>query len=146
MNKHLQHLLLFETCRFQTKLPGREIVKRIESFLDPFHTNYYGSTWEDGFYIAEKNRQTSMGVRTQNSFAPVVTGKITEQDGITTVSMVFRMNILAMILFIPFYVASLITVIMFPLMLLLLYFAFVKPVERLKDTISSLLVERGRYE
>ncbi len=145
MNKFLQRLFLFEKCEIKTKLSKKEILKKIDSFADPEYTYYYGSISEDGFFIAEKNIKHFTGGHSQNSFAPVAKAKITESDGMTTVSMVIRMNLLVLILFAPIYFISLLTVFFFPFMLILLYFAFVKPAKRLKEAIENLLMADGIY-
>ncbi len=137
----MQRLFLFEKFEIQTKLSKREIRKRIRSFADPEYTDYYGGVSEDGFLVAEKSRKHFAGGHTQNSFAPVAKAKIVESDGISTVSVILRMNLLVLFLFAPIYVASLITIVLFPFMLLWLRFAFVKPAERLKDRIEDLLME-----
>lgn len=142
MNKHLQHLFLFEKFEIQTKLSKQEILKRIEAFADSEHTDYYGSVAEGGFYIAEKNRKYFAGVHTQNPFAPIARGKIDEKDGSCSVCGVLRMNALALILFPPIYLISLLTIVPFPIMLIILHFAFVKPAKRLKDALEGALLEK----
>ena len=139
MNKILQRLFLFEKCEIKTRLPKKEILKKIDSFADLEYTDYWGIISEDGFFIAEKNRKRFTGRFKRNSFAPVAKAKITESDGITTVSMVIRMNILALILFVPIYIISLLTIVLFPFSLILLYFAFIIPEKRLKEAIENLL-------
>ena len=57
MNKHIQHLLLFEKIEIQTKLSKKKILEKIESFADPDYTDYYGSVADDGFFIAEKTER-----------------------------------------------------------------------------------------
>lgn len=145
MNKILQSLLLFEKCEIKTKLPKKEILKKIDSFADPGHTDYYGSVSEDGFLITEKNMKHFPGGHSQNSFAPVAKVKIAESDGMTTVSMVIRMNLLVCILFYPIYIIFLLTVVLFPFIFILLYFAFVKPAKRLKEAIENLLIADDSY-
>ena len=140
MNKRIQHLLLFEKLEIQTKLSKKEILKKIESFADPDYTDYYGSVSDDGFFIVEKNRKNFVGGHTQNSFAPIARAKIDEREGISSVSIVIRMNILVLILFAPIYFISLLLILPFPIMLIILYFAFVKPAKRLKETLENLLL------
>jgi len=145
MNKFLQRLFLFEKCDIKTKLSKKEILQKIDSFADPEYTNYYGSISEDEFFIAEKNIKHFNGGHSHNSFAPVAKAKITESDGMTTVSMVIRMNLLALILFAPIYLVSLLTVVLFPFMLILLRFAFVKPAKRLKEKFEDILMTDDIY-
>ncbi len=52
------------------------------------------------------------------------------------------MNILVLILFAPIYFISLLLIGPFPIMLIILYFAFVKPAKRLKETLGNLLLEK----
>ncbi len=142
MNKHIQHLLLFEKLEIQTKLSKKEILKKIESFADPDYTDYYGSVSDDGFFIAEKNRKHFVGGHAQNSFAPIARAKIDEREGISSVSVVIRMNILVLILFVPIYLISLLLIVPFPIMLVVLYFSFIKPAKRLKETLENLLLDK----
>lgn len=97
MNKFLQRLFLVEKYEIQTKLSKQQILNNIKSFADPEYTDYYGSISECGFFIGEKNRKHFLVGHSQNSFAPVAKAKIVEKDGITTVSMIIRMNLLVMI-------------------------------------------------
>lgn len=144
MNKFLQRLFLFEKYEIETRLSKKEILKKIDSFADPEYTDYCGSISEEGFFIAEKIRKSFTGGRSQNPFAPVANAKITEMDGMTTVSLVIRMNLLTLILFAPIYLMSLITVILFPFMLLLTHFAFFKPAKRLKEALENLIIPGDR--
>lgn len=141
MNKFLQRLFLFEKYNIQTKLSKQQILNRVKSFKDSQYTDYYGSISESGFFIGEKVMKHSAFVRTRNSFAPVAKAKIVEKDDISTVSIVVRMHLLVLILFVPLYVMSLLTIVMFPLVLLFLHFTFVKPAKRLKQEIENLLME-----
>ena len=126
-------------------MPKKRILKKIGSFVDPEYNNYYGWTSEDGFVIAEKNMKHYIGGHSQNSFAPVARAKITESDGMTTISMVIRMNIFVMFVIVPLYLISLFTVVLFPFMHILLHFAFFKPAKRLKETVETLLSEDDFY-
>ena len=141
MNKFFQRLFLFEKCEIKTKLSKQQILSRVTSFVDCEHTDYYGSISEYGFFIGEKNIKHFTGGSTQNSFAPVAKAKIIEENGVTSVSMVLRMHLIVMILFIPFYVLSLLTVVMFPFVWILLHFALAKPSIKLKQQIEDLLIE-----
>ena len=141
MNKFLQRLFLVEKYEIQTKLSKQQILNNIKSFADPEYTDYYGSISECGFFIGEKNRKHFLVGHSQNSFAPVAKAKTVEKDGITTVSMIIRMNLLVMIFFAPIYVMSLLTIVLFPFMLLFLHFTFAKPAKRLKQEIEALLTD-----
>ena len=144
MNKILQRLFLFEKYDMTTRLSKKEILKKIDSFADPEYTDYYGSISENGFFIAEKNRKHYAGGHSQNSFAPVANASITEGDGMTTVSIMIMMNPLVLIFFAPIYIISLLTVVLFPLMLIFLYFAFVRPAKRLREALENLLTADSR--
>lgn len=145
MKKIFQMLFLFEKCEIKTKLSKKEILKKIDSFADPEYTDYYGSTSENGFFIAEKNIKHHPGGNSRNSFAPVAKARITERDGMTTISMVIRMNLFVSIFFVPIYLASLLSIILFPLALAFLHFVFLKPAKRLKEAIENLLIADDIY-
>ena len=121
-------------------MPKREIQRRIRDFADS-EPDYTGSVSENGFFIAEHPIRSIPGGRIHNSFAPVAKATITETDGITTVSIVFRMNILVLILFAPFYAISLLTLVTFPFMMLLMYIAFIRPLKRMKEYLTNVLTE-----
>ena len=138
-NKFLRWLLLYEKFEIETKLSKEEIHKRIISFVNSESTYYYGNISENGFFISEKSSKNFVVLHTRNSFVPVAKAKITEKDGISTISVVIRMHILVLVLFAPIYFASLISVVLFPLMRVFLYFAFIKPSKRLKNSINETL-------
>lgn len=141
MNKFFQRLLLFEKFEVKTKLKKQEVLQKVSSFADPAYTDYYGMVSENGFFLAEKNVKYSGG-HTQNPFAPIARAKIDENEGITSVSVVLRMNILTLIVFVPIYLLSLLLIVTFPIMLLILHFTFVKPARKLKETLENLLQEK----
>ena len=144
MNKILQRLFLFEKFEIKTSLSKDKILEKAASLADPEYTDYYGGVSEDGFFIAKKNRRHYTGGHSQNSFAPVARAKVTESDGMTTVSTVIRMNLLVLILFAPIYIISLLTIVLYPFMLILLHFTFIKPAQRLKETIENLSAADGQ--
>lgn len=140
MKKFLQRLLLFNKYDIQTKLSKQQILDRVKSFVDDIYTDYYGSISESGFFVGEKAIKHSAFVHTNNSFAPIAKGTIVENDEVTTVTITTRMHLLTLIPFFPIYVISLLTVFLFPFVLLLLYFAFLKPQKRLEQEIENLLM------
>ena len=142
MNKHIQHLLLFEKLEIQSNLSKKEILKRIESFADADLTDYYGSVSDNGFSVTQKSRKRFAGGYTQNSFAPVASAKIDESEGISSVSVIIRMNMLVLILFAPIYLISLLLIVPFPIMLVVLYFSFMKPAKKLREALENLLKEK----
>ena len=142
MHKQLQHLLLFEAFNIRTKLSGKDVLRKTASFADPEYTDYDGDVTENGFFIAEKTLKWGSGWCSQNSFAPVAIGKIEERDGMTSISVVLRMRLLVLIIFVPIYLSALLCVVPFPFLYLLLRFAFFKPAKRLREALESLLWER----
>ena len=141
MKKFIQRLFLFHKYSIQTNLSKQQILDRVKSFTNDKYTDYYGSASECGFFIGEKNIKHSSFIHTRNSFAPVAKGTIVENGEVTTVSITTRMHILVLILFAPFYFISLLTVVLFPFMLLLLHFTFVRPQKRLEEEIENLLTD-----
>ena len=146
MKRFFEKLFLFESFKIQTKISKKEILRRVYFFANPDFGDYYGRVSEDGFLIWEKNlKHKSLGPimasRSYNSFAPVAKAKITEEDGITTVSGVLRMNIILMIIFMPIYIASLITVLLFPFMYIFMHIAFSVPAKRLRKKLEDMLKE-----
>jgi hypothetical protein len=141
MNKHLQRFFLFETCKIQTKLPKREILKRIRD-IPYFEPDYKVSTSENGFFVAEKPIKRN----SHNSFVPIAKATITEAEGISTVSVLFRMNLLVIVLFAPFYFLSLLTIVVFPVLHLLIYISFLKPAKKLKNYLTEILTNDGAYD
>ena len=131
--------------RDPNKMPKREILRRFRDFADS-DPDYYGSISENGFFIAEHNIRSISGGRVHNSFAPVAKATVTEKDGMRTVSVVFRMHILVIILFAPFYFVSLLTLVAFLFMWLLMYIAFLRPVKRFKNRLTDLLTNDALYE
>lgn len=91
--------------------------------------------------LVKKNIKHSVFMHTKNSFAPIAKGTIVENNEVTTVSIITRMHLLVLIIFAPLYVISLLTVVLFPFMLLLLHFAFVRPQKRLEQEIENLLMD-----
>lgn len=136
MHTFFQHLLLFEKFEIRSRQPKREILKRLRDLADPEYTDYYGSVDEDDFYIAEKNRKHFFGGHSQNSFAPVATGTVTEQDGEVVVKGTVRLHMLVIILFVPIYFLCMLTIVLFPIVYLFMYFAFVKPAKRLIESLE----------
>ena len=140
MKKILKRLFLFNKYSIQTKLSKQQILDRVKSFADPEYTDYYSGTSERGFFIGEKFIKHSEFIHTRNSFAPIAKGTIVENNGVTTVSIITRMHLLTLIPFSIIYVVSLLTVVLFPFVLLLLHFAFVRPQKRLEQEIENLLM------
>ena len=136
-----QIFLPFQKFEFQTALPKAEILRRVRDFSEPEYTGYYGGIRDDGFWIAESCvKHLSFG-SSHNSFAPVATAKITEADGISTINGIVRMRLLVMLIFIPMYLIFMLSVIMFPSTFLLMYFAFVRPANKLKKELEVLMSE-----
>ena len=139
MNNFLQRLCLIRKFQFRTKLQRNEILARVNSFTDPYVSDYYGFIWENGFWVAEKHRKSFFGGNTKNSFAPAVKAVITEADGVSLVSCTAHLHPILLVFFVPFYFIAALTVLFFPAVHLLLHFAFFKPAKRLEETLLDLL-------
>ena len=140
--KIFQTFLPFQKFEIQTKLSKREILHRVDDFADPKYTDYYCHITDNGFVIAEKCLKSLTFGHSKNSFAPVATAEITEKDGISSVKGILRMRIFCLFIFIPIYLISLITLVPFPFTYLLMYFAFIRPANKLKKELEFLLSER----
>lgn len=136
MHKFFQHLLLFEKFEIRSRQRKGEILKRLQDLTDPEYTDYYGSVDEDSFFIAEKNRKHFFGGYSQNPFAPVATGIVTEHDGEVVVRGTVRMNMLVIVLFVPIYFLCMLTIVLFPIAYLFMYLTFVKPAKRLIESLE----------
>ena len=149
MNKFFQRLLLFETVEIQTKLSRAEVLDRIDSFcrVDSYNgytdSDYYGWVSFDGFFIAEKNSKFNGAGYTHNSFAPVMRAKVDEREGITVISGVLRMNTFTLIPFSVLYLLFLLTIILFPILHVILHFAYFRPAKRLKEKIEEILISNS---
>lgn len=147
MNKFFQRLLLFEKVEIQTKLSCAEVLDRIDSFcgVDSYNgytdSDYYGSVFYDGFFIGEKNRKFNGAGYTHNSFAPVMRAKVDERDGMTVISGVLRMNTITLIPFSVLYLLFLLTIVLFPILHIILHFAYFRSAKRLKEKIQEILLE-----
>lgn len=148
VNKFFQRLFLFEKIEIQTKLSRAEVLDRIDSFcrIDSYNgytdSDYYGSVSYDGFFVAEKNRKFNGAGYTHNSFAPVMSAKVDERDGMTVISGVLRMNTITLIPFSVLYLLFLLTVVLFPILHIILHFAYFRPAKRLKEKIEEILTQR----
>lgn len=167
MKRFLLKLLPFECYELQTKLSKDRILNTVKTKIDPYG-DYRSRVSEDGFCVAEKNHK-SLGIgNTHNSFAPVAHAKVRESDGLSTVSVNIRMNLIVQAIFLPLYVfsvlafvfaianaivyatgamdgaeyelASLTLLLMFPIMQLLMYFAFKRPAKRLRKFLDELIL------
>ena len=146
ISKILQKLFFFEKTEFKTKLSKHEINKRIGRFLQTEREDYNGFITDEGFFVAEKHiKHYAIGVlgtrKKQNSFAPRLKATITQDDKYTTVQFVLRMNILMYFLWMPIYLIFMFTVLMFPLVYLFMYFAFIRPANRLREQLEDLLIQ-----
>ena len=141
VKKFLKWLLLFEKFEIKTKLSKNQILKRIESFIDPKYNNCLGAVTDDGFYIFKKSIEYNGGGHTRNSFVPTVRASISETGEITTVSAVLRMNILVWLIVVPIYLFSLFCILPFPIAFTVIYFLYMKPAEDFKESLIGMLTE-----
>lgn len=140
LKEFFQIFLPFRKFEFQTALPKAEILRRVRDFSEPEYTGYYGGIRDDGFWVAEPCvKHLSFG-SSHNSFAPVATAKISENDGIATIKGIVRMRLLVMLIFIPIYLLFI------PFTFLLMYFTFVRPADKLKKELEVLLSESPIYD
>jgi hypothetical protein len=138
--KFIQRIFLFEKIVIKTKSSPHNIARNVNLFADPKGTNYYGRADEKGFFVGQKHRIYNGGIRINNSFAPVARGRITElSDNEREVTVTLRMHAAVLVLFMPMYIASLITLILFPFAYLLAYIGFVRPSRKLKDAIINIV-------
>ena len=145
MNKFFQRLFLLEMCEIRTRLTKGQIQQRILDFTE-FETDYRSGTTKNGFFIAEKVMHSSSFGGVRNSFVPVAKATVTESDGITTVSILFRMNLFTHITFLPFYFISILTLVLLPFTCFLIYIGFLRPKKRLKNHLTELLTDNSIYE
>lgn len=164
--KRFMKLLLFERFKIQTTASTNDLLKSIESLIEAESDDYYGHISEDRFFIGEKNRKYHFGGQSRNSLAPIATGKIQTAETGTTVSVTVRMNLLSCIVLIPIYFCCALCFLFgtvdailqgigamagagafpsyelflpFPIMLILLFFAFWRPAKRLRKKIEAAL-------
>ena len=141
MNVFLRTLLLFDKFEIKTKLTPEEIYEKVDNFVRFKNDNYYADTEDNGFYIAEKYITHHGFFTSKNSFAPIATAKYKVEEGVTTVSVIIHMRLPVAIIFVPIYLLSLAAIVPFAFMLLISYFSFVRPAEKLKDILEYLLAE-----
>ena len=138
--KFIQKLFLFDKFEIKTKASPHTVARNINFFADPKRTNYYGRADENGFFLGQKHQTYNGVVHVKNSFAPVAKGKIVRVgEDETEVSVTVRMHAAVLVLFMPMYIASLITLILFPLVYLMVHLAFSKPAKRLKEIVTDLV-------
>ena len=128
MHKYLQRLLFFEKFEFQTKLSKQDVLRRIEPFTRRQYDGYSGRIKEDRFIIARDSLNYSGMIRTRNSFAPVAEATVTEENGITTISGILRLNRFVQIfLYLGYFPMLVLTIFAFPFPLIIwtvFYLAF----------------------
>ncbi len=142
MHKILQHLLLFEKFTITTELSKREIHRKIYSLTDPEYTEYHGRITDTGFWIAKNHHTYSSAhgayIWAKTPFVPLIKATITQKDGKNIVSCTLSMD--AYILFIPIYLASLVFLWTFPIMLGILHLTFFRSAKALKESLEYALI------
>ena len=144
MHKYLQRALFFEKFEFQTKLSKDEVLEKIRPFTYGLYDDYTARFTDDGFVIAQKPYSHYHILRRHNSFAPVLKATVSEDNGITTVSGVLRMNLLVQWFLYLIYIPSIIILLTCPISLLIwgiVYLGFFCPAFKLRDRIKDLLNE-----
>jgi DNA-binding CsgD family transcriptional regulator len=141
MNKLLQRLFLFEKFEFETKLSKKQILNKITDVYGSGDTYVYTITSEGGFSVARKSMSSASGVSTRNFFAPVAKCTAEEGEDFTRITGILRMKLPVLVIFAPLYLLSMLTLLLFPIVYLVVYFAFIKPAGKLKEELENALTE-----
>lgn len=141
MNKDIQWFLLFNKLKILTKLPEKEISKRLNKFISINHGCYKGRVSSTDFYITEHNIKGSPGGHSHNSFAPTADGVLTKENGMTSVLVTLKMNPFVFVFFAHVYYLSMLLILPFPIMYSIAYFGYIKPAKKLKNALEDLFTE-----
>lgn len=142
MRRLLRRSFLFKRFKIKTRLTKQEVMKRIRDLSDIEYGIYYGRVTEHGFSVGERHTRSAAGIMTHNSFAPIARGTVVEDGDMTLISGIMRMHLLTIIFMAPIYLGFLSTVLLFPVLHIVMHFAFFKPAKRLQDTLEDALVEK----
>jgi len=166
MRNFLLSLLPFKRRRLVTKLSKERVLKKAADITDKEYGEYLGGASDNGFTVAEKWYKNYGFGHSRNSFAPVANGRVYERDGETHIELFVRMNIIVLAFFSIFYIISavlflfgvvgvviffvsgfaislsesLLLMVMLPIMLTVLQFAFKRPARRLIERLEELFV------
>ena len=138
MNRFLQRLLLHERLEIETKLSEEQIHKRLELFNKTEWPIYYALDRGDKFYIAESSRKHSMGIFETSPFPSWAKARIRKTKNGHTISVVLGLDPILSVVFLPLYFFFMITLILFPVILLILKHEFWPSLGRLKEQIINL--------
>ena len=138
MNRFLQRLLLHERLEIETKLSEEQIHKRLELFNKTEWPIYYALDRGDKFYIAEISRKHWMGISETSPFPSMAKARIRKAKGGHTISVVLGLDPILSVVFLPLYFFFMITLILFPVILLILKHEFWPSLGRLKEQIINL--------
>lgn len=144
MHEFFQLLFLFRKFEIKAKLSEKEIHKKVNVFLSKEHAVYNGRIYEGGFTVEDRPHKSLPGGHSRNSLAPVAKAKIFDADGISTVSVVIRPNLVVYICWLILYLLSIIVIFhvpALPFLLLISYFAFIRPSKKLKESLMDLIIE-----
>ena len=97
---------------------------------------------EEKLLISSTDLPIEDAIKLAREYGAQTLSYVEEKDGLSSVSVVLRMNILVLILFAPIYFISLLLIVPFPIMLVVLHFAFLKPSKRLKQVLEYILLEK----
>ena len=169
MKKFIQGLLPFEIYTLKTRLTKSEIQNKISSRIGKDDYDYRSGITQEGFYVYERFIK-SFGIgHVHNSFAPMATARIKEEDGYSTIRITVRMSWISLILFlfmytlffiagalaIPVAIVALIAgaqeaayiastalalLVPFLFMYFMMHFFYKRPAKRLKELLEELLV------
>ena len=144
MKKLLQFLFFFEKYEIKTTLSKMQILQNVVTYANPRHSDFVCGISTDKFMIVEKQENPQR----YTSFPCFLKAKMTESDGITSVSIVIKMPLFLQIVlsfFVCLGIASLLFIFLIPLHFLL-HSSFKKATKKLKNITHNLLMEKGMDE
>ena len=137
----LERLFLYKKVEIKTKI-SKARVMRIMKMLASTRVSYYGRVSDDAFVISADNYRVIAGGHghVSNSFAPVMRGKVTEENGVATVKGVITMSPLVYAFALIFELASLVSIVGFPIFHLVMHLAFFTPAKQMREKTEQTLI------
>ena len=136
MNRFFQRLLLHERLEIETGLSKQEIHKRLELFNKTEWPYFYAIDRDDKFYITETRHSSSSFNCT--SFPAMAKARIRKTKKGHAISVVLGLHPITSVIFLPLYFFFMITLICFPIIILILKLTFWPSLERVKEQIINL--------
>ena len=167
----LEYLFPYVRHEVKTTAKESEVLRRVRfAFLD--EDRYTVQTDEDSFLVKEKMTRYSGSIRMGNSFAPIAKGTFRVDAGHTVVSVMIRprlISLLILLVFLTVYAAAFVMgviglgvhavspqdgsdgsiaalLVLYPLILLVQYFAFKRPAKRMCVMIDQAIAEAEKQE